>query len=311
MNAPKISVCIPTFRRPDRLKVLLDVLHKQTLLPTQVVVVDNDANRSAQPAVNAFFDDCPQQKPSFELIYELQPERNISLTRNLTVSLATGDWLAFIDDDELPTNDWLQELMSTVCQWDAQGALAPVLAVLPPDAPMWMRKGEFYGYPRLEDGTVVPMNMLRIGNAFLRGDDVRALRGPFDPDFRLSTGEDDDMLLRLIANGVRIVWSDKAYVFEPVEPSRLSLKWLMLRAYSGGQSHARKVLTGRFGGHSRFAFIWLLADSLIKLALALVLVPLSLPLGLHKAAYWVLRVQSNLGKLSAFLGQRYQAYRNA
>ena len=56
----------------------------------------------------------------------MQPERNIALTRNRTVSLADGDWLAFIDDDERAPESWLQQLLEAATAHGADGVLAPV-----------------------------------------------------------------------------------------------------------------------------------------------------------------------------------------
>ena len=92
-----ISVCIATYRRLDRLEALLLDLARQQLLPTEVIVVDNDAEGSARPVVER----CQQLPLPFAIHYDIQPEKNISLTRNRTVELSHHEWLAFVDDDEL------------------------------------------------------------------------------------------------------------------------------------------------------------------------------------------------------------------
>jgi|SRR5436190_10222118 glycosyltransferase involved in cell wall biosynthesis len=46
-----ISVCIATYRRPERLRALLADLVGQELLPFEIVVVDNDAEASAREIV--------------------------------------------------------------------------------------------------------------------------------------------------------------------------------------------------------------------------------------------------------------------
>src|SRR5690349_21460177 len=92
----KISVCIPTHRREQQLRALLQDLLDQDLAPFDVVVVDNNASGSARGVVEEFRSrGCP-----FLLTYAVQPERSIPLTRNMTVQLAQGEWLAFVDDDE-------------------------------------------------------------------------------------------------------------------------------------------------------------------------------------------------------------------
>lgn len=305
MTTPRISVCIATYRRPERLALVLADLRAQTLPALQVVVVDNDAGRTAEPTVAQFR---AQHPDAFELVYDTQLERNISLTRNVTVALAHGDWLAFIDDDERAPPDWLHTLYQSTQAHGADGVLGPVIPQLPPDAPAWIARGDFYSFPRLPTGTEVPLNQLRFGNVLLRGSTVRAEPGPFDPRFKLSTGEDGDMLLRLMAKGAKVIWCDEACVTEPVEPARLSFEWLRQRAYSGGQEFARKALSGNYGPMGPAQRLALALNASTKLLAALAMAVVTLPAGRHRAAHWLIRAQANLGKLSAFSGKRYQEY---
>lgn len=310
-SLPLTSVCIATYRRAPRLALLLADLAAQTHQPAQIVVVDNDAQASARPVVEAFARDMAQRLPELEVCYDVQPERNISLTRNRTVARATAPWLAFIDDDERAPPEWLARLHALAQQTGADGVLGPVLPEVPAEAPVWIRRGDFYSFDRFATGQDVPLNALRFGNVLLRAAPVRAQPGPFDPAFALATGEDADLLIRLIRGGARIIWHDEAPVIEPVEPARLSLRWLLQRAHSGGQEYARKALTGCYGPMNAWGRLRLAADAALKAALALILAVLSLPLGRHRAAHWLLRARANVGKLSAFGGQRYQEYARA
>ena len=82
-----VSACVATYRRPELLDHLLGALHHQQLPPgvgLEVVVVDNDAAGSARPLAERW------QAAGLELRYEVQPEPNISLTRNRTVAGARG-----------------------------------------------------------------------------------------------------------------------------------------------------------------------------------------------------------------------------
>src|SRR5690348_8352319 len=103
----KLSVCINTYRRGDRLGALLDDLTRQSLPASEVIVVDNDAAGSARSVV----EERRRLGAPFVLAYDIQPVRNIALTRNRTVELASGDWIAFVDDDERAPEPWLQQLM--------------------------------------------------------------------------------------------------------------------------------------------------------------------------------------------------------
>jgi succinoglycan biosynthesis protein ExoM len=300
----RISVCIATFRRLDRLTALLEDLVQQDLLPDEVVVVDNDAAGSAREVVEKRrADGC-----SFRLVYDIQPERNIAMTRNLSVHLSQGEWLAFIDDDERAPAAWLHQLLVAADKFQADGVLAPVEPQVPASAPAWIRRGKFYDWPHLPSGTHVPPSHLRFGNVLLRGAPLRAEPGPFDASFGLSTGEDGDLLIRLIDKGAKVVWCDEAIVWEPIESKRLSLGWLLQRALSGGQHFARLSIKGRYrsvGIAGRCAmFLRWLAQLLVALALAAA----SLPAGRHRSVAWLIKASANLGKLSVFLGWRYGEY---
>ncbi len=213
------------------------------MLPTDVVVVDNDASGSARGIVDEFRGPgCP-----FVLTYAIQPERSIPLTRNMTVHLATGDWLAFVDDDERAPREWLRQLLDCALAHAADWRAGSVEPQVPASAPGWIRRGKFYSWPRIATGHAGAIEKPALRNLMLRGSSVRSLPGPFDPQFALSAGEDVDMLARLVNQGARIVWCDEAVVWEPVDPRRLSLRWLLLRGYSGGQAFGMIRIAGTLG----------------------------------------------------------------
>jgi succinoglycan biosynthesis protein ExoM len=299
-----ISVCIATFRRPDRLLALLEDLTRQELLPDEVVIVDNDAAESARPVVE-------QRRAAgtpFALHYDVQPQRNIARTRNRTVALASGQWLAFVDDDERAPAAWLRQLMEFARDQGADGVLGPVVPVVPQSAPAWIRRGRFYDFPRMATGGVVPLNRMRFGNVLLRGEPLRAQPGPFDESYGLMAGEDGDLLVRMVIAGAKVLWCDEAIVHEPVEQSRQSLHWLLQRAYGGGQEFARKSISRRYGPVGPLKGVQLFVRALAQLLVALALVACTLPLGRHRAAHWLTRAAANFGKLSVLWGNRYQEY---
>lgn len=298
-----ISVCIATYRRAERLEALLDDLCRQTLPPAEVVVVDNDAQGSARAVVER----CSGAQQQFVIRYDIQPRKNISLTRNRTVELATREWLAFVDDDERAPPYWLERLAAAASEHEADGVLGPVDPVVPEDAPRWIRRGRFYDFPRMKTGTVVPPNRLRFGNLLLRGSAVKSMDVMFDPAYGLTGGEDGDLLSRMTLRGARIVWCDEAIVHEPIEKARLNLKWLLRRALRGGQDFARHSLSGRYG-HRTAGRIRLFGRALLQMIAAAAMALLVLPLGRHHAAHWLTKASANVGKLSIFLGWHYREY---
>lgn len=300
----EVSVCIATYRRNEQLCHLLEDLIAQDRLPEQVVIVDNDPGQGAKAVVDAF----RSRGTPFRLDYDIQLQPNIALTRNRTVELATGEWLAFIDDDERAPKDWLRRLLDAAAEYSADGIIAPVEPQVPDTAPQWIRSGRFYDFPHQPNGAVVPLNCMRFGNVLLRGALLRLEPGPFDPAFGLRTGEDGDVLVRLVHRGGRIVWYDDAPVFEPIEPKRLSLRWLMLRAMAGGQAFARAVVDGRYRPIGLMGRSLFYARALLQALLAAILAAVSYPMGRHRAASWAIKASANVGKLTTLWGWHYHQY---
>ena len=309
-RSERISVCLATFQRNAQLALLLDDLSAQTCPPAEVVVVDNDATGHAAETVRA----CSARAGlPYALRYEVQPVRNISITRNRSVALATGDWLAIVDDDERAPPDWLERMLGTVLACGADGVLGPVHCQVPDDAPAWIRRGDFYATRHHETGKAFPLDRISKGNALLRASAVKALRlpdgsGPYDPALGVSGGEDGDLYGRLAQAGGRLVWCEEALLTEPVEANRLNARWLLLRALRGGQDYARHWRRGLFGRVHAVQLPVFIARAAAQGLLALALALLSLPLGRHRAMAWLVKASANAGKLSAFWGARHREY---
>jgi succinoglycan biosynthesis protein ExoM len=299
----QISVCIATFRRPERLRLLLGDIALQRLQPAELVVVDNDPARSAEAVVADFAGEAP-----FLVRYETQPKKNISLTRNCCLDHAAGDWLAFADDDERAPPEWLALMAATATAHSADGVQAPVLRIVPEEAPGWIRRGDFYSHRRFRTGEPVPPNEFFIGNFLLKAATLRRLGVRFDERLGLSGGEDGDFLARLRLAGARFVWCDEACLNEPVEPARLNLRWLRLRALRGGQDFARNNLIGRYGKRAPAWLAGFFARAAAQLAVSCFAAAAALPAGRHRAALWYLRAWANAGKLSALWGAHHQEY---
>jgi glycosyltransferase involved in cell wall biosynthesis len=97
-----ISVLVPTFRRPDRLHACLDGLVRQTLSAKEVLVVVRDTDVRTRDAVADRHD-----LPLREVVVG---RPGLVAARNAGLAAATGDVVAFIDDDAVARPDWLARL---------------------------------------------------------------------------------------------------------------------------------------------------------------------------------------------------------
>ena len=153
---PHISVCVCTFKRPTRLERLLECLEGQAtdgLFKYSIVVVDNDVLESARSVVEAY-----AGRLSVPLAYAVEPRQNIALARNASVRMATGELVAFVDDDEEPSRDWLRVLYEVLVEYGADGVLGPVVPIFAEGAPVWAVKGQLFQRPAFRTGEVVELD---------------------------------------------------------------------------------------------------------------------------------------------------------
>jgi glycosyltransferase involved in cell wall biosynthesis len=111
MISPFASVIIPTRNRPKAVESCLDALAAQTLPPGsfEVIVVDD----GSEPPLSL---DPLRWVAKFDLKLLHQPNTGPAGARNRGVAEARGEFLAFTDDDCLPTPTWLEKLVAALCE---------------------------------------------------------------------------------------------------------------------------------------------------------------------------------------------------
>lgn len=246
MSEPiRVDVGVCTFRRPAVAETLAS-LGRQTLpdnLSLRVIVADNDEEPSAECTVRT-----AAAEHGLEVVYVHAPARNISLARNACLAAASGDFLAFLDDDEVASPGWLAALAEEASRggWDA--VLGPVKAVYGEGAPPWLAAGDFHSTaPVRVDGRILKGYA---GNVLIRRAAIQRLGLDFDLARGRQGGEDDDFFYRLTDGGGTIGYAPEALAFEPVPPGRASLTWLLKRSFRTGQTHGARLET-RFTGAAR------------------------------------------------------------
>jgi GT2 family glycosyltransferase len=107
MNAPLVSIVIPTYARPERLRDCLAALARQTMAADtfEVVVVDDG---SPQPVVPPA--DTALNGPAVCVIR--QQNAGPAAARNRGVQESRGELIALTDDDCLPSPTWLETLVA-------------------------------------------------------------------------------------------------------------------------------------------------------------------------------------------------------
>ena len=227
---PTVDVCICTYRRPALLAKLLDSIAEQNtggLFDVCICVADNDPEGSAESAVEAF-----SRRHSIEARYTVQPEKNISLTRNATLELGQGEYIAFIDDDEYASPDWLSAFVASVERFRVDGLFGPVERYFDEGTPRFYRDTGMYDQPNPETGD---WNFVfNTGNGFMRRAALDGLGVRFDPEYGLTGGEDTELFTRLRCSGKLFLWCREALVYEYIPPARTNLAWILKRNFRIG-----------------------------------------------------------------------------
>lgn len=297
-NIPShVTVCVPTFKRSHMLHALLRMIIDQYtggLFTMSVVVVDNDPDLSAHGVVEGFLKNTGQ-----ELLYLPLPHPNIASARNLAVRASTGDYVAFIDDDEYPTERWLFSLVTTIQQYRVSAVLGPVLPHFDVPPPGWVKRGGLCDRPRYRTGTRLRWQKTRTGNVIFRMSVFKHWGYRFDPAYGILGGEDVAFFKRFLRDGShRAVWCDEAVAFEHVPAHRMAARWFMRRAYIRGHvsfSYFRSEMTP----YRRIAAVF---KSLVALSVYIVLFPVLPILGFHVVMQYLTKMAQHFGHASAALG---------
>lgn len=248
-NHTRIDICVCTFRRPAVAETLrsLGVLTVPLDVAVRIIVADNDVTPSARELIDALREEIP-----FEILYVHAPAQNISLARNACLEAADADFIAFIDDDETASPEWIADLLATARETDADAVLGPVRAIYGKDAPAWMAKGDFHStFPVWVKGTI------RTGytcNMLLRSASPSVSGRRFSLSLGRTGGEDTEFFSGLYHAGGKIEFAPDAWLEEPVPASRSSFSWLAKRRYRSGQTHGR-LLGERHSGINRIVQI--------------------------------------------------------
>jgi GT2 family glycosyltransferase len=254
----KVAVCIATYRRPAGLARLVRGLHRLDVssspeLSLDVIVVDNDPARSASELCTRL-----AQGSRWPISYICEPRRGIPFARNTAVRAALerrADYLALVDDDEVPDPPWLGELCLAMTRYAADIVAGPVVPEFEEAVAGWIHSGRFFERPRPASGT--RLDRIRSGNVLVRAEVFERVGRLFDERFLL-LGEDTDFFRRAALAGCTIVWANDAVVRESIPPSRARVSWLVRRSYVLGvvwrqfsfdrPAHRRGALRGMVKG---------------------------------------------------------------
>lgn len=101
----RISVIIPTYNRVNGLRRALESILKQTVKPSEIIIIDDASNQDVKKDLNMYF----ENKELNITYYRFKENSGACAARNYGAHLATGQILMFLDDDDTWEKDKIQK----------------------------------------------------------------------------------------------------------------------------------------------------------------------------------------------------------
>lgn len=243
----KISVliCAHTQERWQDLVEAVESVSRQTVPPHQILVAV-DHNRALLSQVCERF-------PGITVVENIQ-ERGLNGARNSGVAAATGDIVAFLDDDAIAEPDWLEKLLGTYTSEEIVGVGGKINPMWLNGRPPWFPE-EFdwvvgCSYRGLPDQTSPVRNLIGCNMSYRRSviEQLGGFRNGIGHVGGRPQGDDETefcIRLRQAMPGAILLFQPRAQVSHKVPASRANWNYYRWRCYLEGRS---KSLLSRLVG---------------------------------------------------------------
>ncbi|MBT9315558.1 hormogonium polysaccharide biosynthesis glycosyltransferase HpsE [Leptothoe spongobia] len=118
----RLSVVVPTYNGAERIPEVLDRLSHQQVddaISWNIVVVDNNSSDRTAEIVRKYQRDW-SEKSSLNYVFEQQ--QGLAYARQCGVDHSDGALIAFLDDDNWPPLDWVNQIVAFAQQYPRAGA---------------------------------------------------------------------------------------------------------------------------------------------------------------------------------------------
>jgi GT2 family glycosyltransferase len=205
-----VSVVVPAYGHPDRLRRLIEALAAQVPgeTPLTLIVSDDASPEPLEPSLR------PHVPEGIALeVVRASANGGPGAARNRALELVRTPWTAFLDADELPGPDWLERLETIVRSPDAPDGVEGRL-----DAGAAGRPTPFTHVAEVHGGD----DQHVAGNVLFRTEVLRSVGGFderfYDPGRKLHFREDVDLYLRLERAGKRLEFDPELRAEHPPLP---------------------------------------------------------------------------------------------
>lgn len=191
MKVPSASIIIPAYNSESMIRMVLEAILCQTVLPMEVIVVDDGSTDRTGDLVCLFS----------EVKYIRQKNGGPAAARNRGAREAQGDILVFMDSDCRPQADWLERLLEGFTE-KVIGAVAGSYGIQNPESLLARCVHQEICFRHRYLMPVYP-HVFGSYNVGIRREvffDV----GGFDESYRNASGEDNDLSYKILEAGYKI-----------------------------------------------------------------------------------------------------------
>lgn len=248
----KVSLIICTYNRSDILKKTLPYLIDLTIpesIRLEIIIVNNNSDDDTDDVAEKFISFINRSGKSIKSKYVFEQSQGLSFARNKGYSEASGDYIAYIDDECVLPPEWLIEASKIIEKEKPAFLGGPYLGkYMSSSASHWFKEsfGDSYILKyNLPDG---PLNhrkrSLSGGNMFIRRDVFEKI-GLFDVNLGMSGnivnyGEEVEFQRRFIAAYPdEVIWYDsKVFLWHLIRDEKMKMSFLLEDAFIRGKSAA-------------------------------------------------------------------------
>ena len=241
MNAAplRVTVAICTYHRADLLRQTLEGLVRQDYPPDafEILVIDNNSPDDTRAVVASFAGATPAPR------WILETEQGLDHARNRAIAEATGEVIAFGDDDILVGPDWVRQLAAPLAADPGRriGCIGgEVIPIFPDGVPDWVARGHSALAFRRDAGPLPPTQS-PMGASLAIPRWVFAEHGRFSTalDRRgqsLLGGGDSEMIRRVRAAGLEVWFAPAASARHQMPASRTTFRYAARHAFDSARS---------------------------------------------------------------------------
>ncbi|MDD1444042.1 glycosyltransferase [Dolichospermum sp. ST_sed3] len=255
-----ISIIICTYRRPDSLKLNLETLivscEKYGYCDYEVLIIENDVQTSNE--ITEVVNSCQDRMP---IKLYLEKNTGLSHARNCGAQEAQGEYLVYLDDDCMESEDWLTEVVNGIRKYNPDFCGGPFYPYYLVPKPYWYLDEWGSGYCLGDNDCETDVPPCG-GNFVVKRKLVLDLK--FSEDFgmtggKVAYGEETDLVLRAKSANpdMSIYYLPKAFVRHEVRPVKMTLRWNIHQAFVSGRDTANtnRTATGSLLRHLKNIFL--------------------------------------------------------